>query len=256
MNIKPIRCQHGLTLIELMIALLISSVLMFGVGTIYVSSKRGYNLQDNLARQQENSRFSVEMLTHDLRMAGYPKYFVTSPIVAATTADGGGTASDTITIEYQNIPAGTDCLGQPVPPASCSFDATQACAINTYSIATDAATGTTNLYCQGNGGPNKEIIADNVTNMQILYGIDTDADRIANKYVTWSNAAAIIAADTTKLVSVRFALLTQTPSNVKKNGFAKNYPLLDQKIAIPSSDKRIYRVFMSTIQLRNHNSPF
>ena len=60
--------QTGMTLIELLIALSIASILMFGVGTVYVSSKRGYNIQDNLARQQENSR--VERLKVFLQAGG------------------------------------------------------------------------------------------------------------------------------------------------------------------------------------------
>jgi len=244
-NIKHSRCQRGLTLIELMIALLISSVLMYGVGTIYVSSKRGYNIQDNLARQQENSRFSLELLVHDLRMAGFPKRYVSAPIVSASTADGGGTTNDTVTVEYQ---AATDCLGQNTPAASCSADNTQACAVNKYYIAHDNPTNTDNLYCLGNGGANAEIIADNVTNLQILYGIDTnsDADGIANKYVTWPSASA----DPSKIVSVRFALLTQTPNEVKKAGTTKIYTLLDQKITV-NNDKHLHRVYMNTVQLRN-----
>jgi type IV pilus assembly protein PilW len=242
---KHARSQCGLTLIELMIALLISSILMFGVGTIYVSSKRGYNIQDNLARQQENSRFSVELLVHDLRMAGYPKRYVSSPIVTGSTADGGGTANDTVTVEYLG---NTDCLGQNTPANSCSADPTQRCAINTYSIKHDAGTNTDNLYCQGNGGANAEIIADNVTNMQVLYGIDTDTngDGIANKYVTWPSASA----DPSKIVNVRFALLTQTPNEVKKAQTTKIYSLLDQKITI-NNDRHFHRVYMNTVQLRN-----
>lgn len=237
----------GITLIELMVALFIASILLLGVASIYVSSKRGYLVQDSLSRQQENSRFSLELLMHDLRMAGYPKTFVLEPIVAATTSDGGGSANDAITVQYES---NTDCLGQPTP--ACADNASFNCAVNRYFIANDPATNENALFCQGNGagGAVSDVIADHVTNLQILYGLDTDTapDGIANKYVTWNNVAA---ANRSKIVSVRFALLSETPKDVKKKVAPNpiNFPLLDQVIAV--NDKRIHRVYSSTVVLRN-----
>ena len=240
MKIMQTKYQTGMTLIELMLALVISSVLMFGVATVYVSSKRGYNIQDNLARQQENSRFSLQLLTQDLRMAGYPKTFVLEPIVAATTADGGGAANDTITLQYQST---TDCLGQPTP--ACADDASKQCAVNRYFI------NNNNLMCQGNGGAGglADVIAEGVSNLQLLYGIDTDTtpDDTANKYVTWNN---VTVDDRPKIVSVRFALLSQTLNDVKMAATNNvTYKLLD--VNITPNDKLIHRVYSSTILLRN-----
>jgi len=61
----------GMSLTEIMIALVISSILMYGVVTIMVSSKRTYALQDELAKLQDNARFIMEDITFALRMAGY-----------------------------------------------------------------------------------------------------------------------------------------------------------------------------------------
>ena len=238
--------QIGMTLIELMIALTIASILMFGVGTVYVSSKRGYNIQDNLARQQENSRFSLDVLMRDLRMAGYPKTFIKDPIMTAATqtADGGGSVDDTITVQYESA---TDCLGQPTPANSCVDDTTKQCAINKYYIATDAATNRKNLYCLGNGGANPDIIAEGITNLQFQYGVDTDASGAANAYFTWNN---ISVAERPNIVSVRFALLSQTLNDVKKAATNNvSYTLLDQTYT--PSDKRFHHVYSNTVLLRN-----
>lgn len=61
----------GYSLVEIMIALVISSILMYGVITIMISSKRTYALQDELAKLQDNARFIMEDMTFALRMAGY-----------------------------------------------------------------------------------------------------------------------------------------------------------------------------------------
>ncbi|MBI1422903.1 MAG: prepilin-type N-terminal cleavage/methylation domain-containing protein [Gammaproteobacteria bacterium] len=231
--------QTGVTLVELMIALAISAILMLGVSSIYVSSKRGYKIQDNLSRQQENSRFSLEVLMRDLRMAGYPKTVIKEPIVTATTSDGG-TSNDTITIQYET---NFDCLGQPTP--ACVDDAMKNCAVNKYYIKVDAS-GNKNLYCLGNGSANEDIIAENVTDLQIEYGLDKDTSGSANGYFTWNN---LTASEIPYIVSVRFALLSQTPNDIKKVDVNKSYVLLDK--TVPYNDKRIHQVYTNTVLLRN-----
>jgi type IV pilus assembly protein PilW len=61
----------GFTLIEMMIAITISMILMAGVLSIFISSKRTYVLQDELSKLQENARFIFDDITYSLRMAGY-----------------------------------------------------------------------------------------------------------------------------------------------------------------------------------------
>lgn len=63
--------QHGLTLIEVMIAITISLILLAGVMQIFTGSRQTYRVQDNMARLQENGRFAIDFLAKDLRMAGY-----------------------------------------------------------------------------------------------------------------------------------------------------------------------------------------
>ena len=71
MTIMNTKTNKGFTLVELMIAITISSVLMLGVSQIFSSSKRTYKLNTELARTQENIRYAVEEIARDVRMAGY-----------------------------------------------------------------------------------------------------------------------------------------------------------------------------------------
>jgi type IV pilus assembly protein PilW len=71
MNTVKHSSQHGLTLIELMIALLIGVFLTAGLIQIFISSKQSYRLQENISRLQENGRFAMDFLTKGIRMAGY-----------------------------------------------------------------------------------------------------------------------------------------------------------------------------------------
>ncbi|MDW3095892.1 MAG: PilW family protein [Gammaproteobacteria bacterium] len=63
--------QLGLTIVELMVALLLSLLLVGGVLQIYIGTKSTYRVTEGLSRLQENTRFSTEMLARDIRMAGY-----------------------------------------------------------------------------------------------------------------------------------------------------------------------------------------
>lgn len=69
--IYPIKHSHGFGLVELMVAMVISLILIGAAGTIWVTSKKSYTLQEDLGRIQENARFALEFLKYDIRMAGY-----------------------------------------------------------------------------------------------------------------------------------------------------------------------------------------
>lgn len=63
--------QGGMTLIEIMVAIVISLFLLGGLIQIMVGNKQTYRVQDAMARVQENGRFSQYFLTSDIRMAGF-----------------------------------------------------------------------------------------------------------------------------------------------------------------------------------------
>ena len=63
--------QIGVSLVELMITLVVSLLLVGGLIQVYLSTKQSYNAQEQLARMQESARFSMDLITRDLRRAGY-----------------------------------------------------------------------------------------------------------------------------------------------------------------------------------------
>ncbi|KTT30130.1 hypothetical protein NS201_14245 [Pseudomonas oryzihabitans] len=65
------RGQRGLSIIELMIALLLGLLLMGGVLQLFLSSKRTYQTNAALSQVQESGRFALEFLAFDLRNAAY-----------------------------------------------------------------------------------------------------------------------------------------------------------------------------------------
>jgi len=64
------RCR-GFSMVELMVALVITLILLSGIGQIFLSSKKSFVIQNSLARIQENGRYAMDVLVSDLRRAGY-----------------------------------------------------------------------------------------------------------------------------------------------------------------------------------------
>ncbi len=225
---------------ELMIAVTIGLILMAGVGQIFVSSKTSYNIQNGMGRMQENARYALDILSRSISMAGF------NPVVdnemdtfnTANTLENqsentdldltqaNGTASDTISINYTSA---TDCLG----------NATGGTAADRYYL------NGSDLMCLGNGSATPEVMAEGIENMQILYGEDTNADDIADRYVSASNVA-----DWETVRTVRIALLVST---IESAGSTDNntYALLNTPPIGPIGDNLLRRVFTQTIQLRN-----
>ncbi|KPQ01847.1 PilW family protein [Marinobacter sp. HL-58] len=62
--------MRGLSLIELMIAMLLGLILTLGVVQVYLGSSQTYRLTDAIAHAQENIRFAATMIERDVRGAG------------------------------------------------------------------------------------------------------------------------------------------------------------------------------------------
>lgn len=65
------RRQHGLTLVELMVSLVLGLVLMAGVLQLFAANKSSYQLTDAISAMQENARFALSRMERDIRMAGF-----------------------------------------------------------------------------------------------------------------------------------------------------------------------------------------
>ena len=63
--------SRGLTLIEILVALVISTFLIGGVIQVYLGNKAAYRFSDASSRIQENGRFALDAIITDLRTAGF-----------------------------------------------------------------------------------------------------------------------------------------------------------------------------------------
>lgn len=113
--------QAGLTMIELMIAMVIGLILTAAVLQVFVGSRVTYSTQSSLAKLQENGRFAMEYITHDIRQTGYAGCAQGSTVV--NVVDNGAGVSDTFDLDdalfaLDNAVAGLSYAGQAVLPGS------------------------------------------------------------------------------------------------------------------------------------------
>lgn len=65
------RQMHGLTLVELMVALTLGLIVIGALVAVFVSNNQNYRQNEAIATLQDNARFALDSLSRDLAMAGY-----------------------------------------------------------------------------------------------------------------------------------------------------------------------------------------
>ncbi len=63
--------EGGLSLIELLVALTIGSLLIAGTVFVYVQSRNSYGVNETMARLQETARYALGVIEPDVRMSSY-----------------------------------------------------------------------------------------------------------------------------------------------------------------------------------------
>lgn len=66
-----LRKKSGLTLIELMVALVICTLLVGAVYRTFINQGKTYTIQDNVVDMQQSARFAIDRMTREIRVAGF-----------------------------------------------------------------------------------------------------------------------------------------------------------------------------------------
>lgn len=69
--VRPARFQWGVSLIELMVALVIGLFLILGAVTVFNQSRNTYRASESVARLQEVGRLAMDVIETDVRMANF-----------------------------------------------------------------------------------------------------------------------------------------------------------------------------------------
>jgi type IV pilus assembly protein PilW len=225
--------QHsrGFTLVEFMIAGLLGLVLLAGLIQIFLSASQSSRLQSAIAEVQDKGRTAMEFLSREVENAGFvdetllPAGFNTLAVNVdfAGTADGGGSAPDSIQVQYVGA---RDCIGTVI----------NGIITNRFDVVGDE------LRC--NGQP----LIDGVDGFQLLFGVDANGDGLVEQYMTANRVVGT--GNQANVRAVRVAMLVASTQNVYPTPVAQNFTLLDAP-AMAFNDRRLRRQFTTTVMIQN-----
>ena len=271
--------QTGYTLIEVLVAILISSIMLGVALNQLIGSRQLFALQEADSRIEENARYALEILTSNIKLASFSdindgsQNLVTGQFFSFTcagfspcTADGASTDSDRFAVWY-NPPSSAEqaCDGT----ALTGTNATNS-VVNLFYIALDNTTSINNLRCRSYSinssntatlisGSDRSII-EGIDNIQIQYGI-TDRSETSNLPVRYLSANSIAALPTNSslkdkwasIVSARVTILVNAGySDGTDPAASRTYSLSDSPpITLTDGNRR--KVFSSTVAINNAN---
>ncbi|NWF91955.1 MAG: PilW family protein [Syntrophaceae bacterium] len=95
--------EKGITLIELLVALIIFGFAIGAIYRLFIVQTRAYTVHEEVVDVQQNVRSAMEVMLRDLRMTGYDDDATTSVVTIPTPIATPVQASDiTVSYEYQN----------------------------------------------------------------------------------------------------------------------------------------------------------
>lgn len=202
--------QRGLSLIEMMVAVLIALFLIAGIIVVEQGVNLSYSQQNGLSQLQDEQRFATSVLSGVIGTAGYypdphdnsqvsalpaanvpgASFAAGQAIVAPATA--GAAPHDQIFVRYMTAAGDGVTLCDGTPAGNNLY--------TSYLYVTDDASGNGTLYCQLETGKvwgTAVPLVSGVTDMQILYGVATGSTNSVTEYVyaqdvpNWSNVTSL-----------------------------------------------------------------
>jgi len=151
--------QKGVTLIELLVALVICAVVIGAIYRLFIVQTRAYTVQDQAVEIQQTVRSAMEILLRDLRMTGYDDDNTASTVTIPTPIVTPVQESD-ITVSYEY------------------YDSTLA-QYQRHTVRYWRDAGTSRLFRQRTinaVAETAEALLENVDALIFTYGVDTNED--------------------------------------------------------------------------------
>lgn len=251
---QPVICQvreaqRGLSLVELMVAMVLGLLLLGGLIQMLISNKQTYTFQQSQSLNQENSRYAFYYVEEYLKKAGYraaPQdemgtvfdtvaadancaQFQDGQMVSASLAGAGSVTYPGFCFRYQpsGLAGETDCSGNAVA--------------GTTPIVTRIYLDTDNnrLMCGAQGAAARALV-ENIEDLNVAFG------------VAGAGTLAFVAtpSDWREVMGVRVSVLTASDTQVLDAPQTYVFPP-EGTTQTTAADRRAYRVSSKTVYLRN-----
>lgn len=242
--------QNGLSIIELMVALLLSSLLILGITQIYIDNKRNYTFQQGQSDTIENARYALLLMEQELFRTAYrsrPDRSDSEAFREDTVGDCSFGQGETVNFDTNDQRI---CLRyEPALPeiTVCSGEVRQGNA-TPYShnnpVVVELQVFNNSLFC--NGTP----LVENMADIKLSFGVSTDEGIRETQEFTDSPAAD------EKIRSIRYAVLLRSrSSNLADSINNQIYSAWRSKWygenSATAPDRALYFSIENTIALRN-----
>jgi type IV pilus assembly protein PilW len=221
------RALRGFTMIELLIALTIGIFLTGALLTIVQMNRTVFGNQSLLSQLQDNERLAMSMMSDVVQSAGYfpnPTLYTAGNVFPASgsfgsqqwitgTYGGGAAPGDSLTVRYMTASGDGNltCSGQP------NTSGGNVLYVSQFQVVQVNAT-TSQLVCTVGG--TAYALATGITNMTVLYGVQTNAAAPGRNVDSYMNAAQV-----TNWSNVISVLVTMTFTNpLYNNGNSPGQP--------------------------------
>ncbi|MET0856661.1 MAG: PilW family protein [Telluria sp.] len=258
------RRQAGLGLAEVLVAMTIGLVLLGAIGYLLIGSKQMSSTQEDVARMQESSRNAMEMLGKAVRQAGFQLDVDrdhSGESIAGTDYGGTGPSAppDTLTVRHDpawmadsTVPPNPyhgqeiNCEGNLITSNNVVNTTTGARPPNSNLVEYAFSVAGNRLLCKAdasNPAVGGVVVADNIENMQVLYGIGNGSESLIAYTATPS------ATQWAQVAAIRISLLVRgpTPNLAPNNSQTYTY----NGVTATSTDGRLRQVYTSTFAVRN-----
>lgn len=245
---SSISATRGFSLMEILIAVFLSSLLISGIVQLLATSVSTYRLQLSLSQLEESGRYARDVLISHITQAGYQPHpwepALQLPALTNESLNGNSNPGDQLGLQrwssqncYGNDNPAKDGTGQAafyLLQARFRINTSNNLAI-TCRYGPDASQMTTQINNFG--------LVEDVESMQVLFAEDRDGDQVAD---TWVASQSWLQESNIKAVKVALLLSTQQPFDQTAN---QPMTLLD-KTVIPPADGRLRRVNTLTAAIR------
>jgi prepilin-type N-terminal cleavage/methylation domain-containing protein len=190
MRAEPILNKKGVSLIELLVALVICGIVVAGSYRFFITQNKAYTVQDQVVEAQQNVRLAMEILLRDLRMAGYDDDSTNSTITI-TNPIVGPLREDSITFSFEYYDKTT--LQYQKHTVAYRREMNSSRLIRQLTINEEP------------GSP--DVLLENVHDFKLTYGINTDGD---GGMIQWVPAEKV---EKNKVMAVH-VVLSATPTQI------------------------------------------
>jgi type IV pilus assembly protein PilW len=190
--------RKGVTLIELLVALVICGMVAAGIYQVFIAQSKAYTVQDQVIEVQQSVRSAMEILLRDLRMAGFDNDNLLSTVTIDSPIANLSDSSITVNYEYYD-----KALSQ----------------YQKHTIAYWRDGGSSSLIRQltvNDVARPQETLLENVEKLNFTYGVDVNEDGALDSGITFEPGMKVVAVrvtltarpvqinpDTNKMISPR-----------------------------------------------------